>query len=303
MLLKEIKSKINLAQDLLKITRALELVSAVKMRKAQKLALSSRPFTEVVLKVLGELSERPEEIRKSFYFPEKKVKKTLVVVVSSDRGFCGAFNKNITNFAEREIEKLKEVELFTIGKKAINFFKRKNYKTLVEFSGIGDYGKFEEVKPIADKLLNYFKENRFQKIILFYTDFISSFSQKPTKIQILPINLKEIEEILKNYQLKPQKNHPPAVIQHPSSKYYILLEPSPREIFENLVPQLVRYLIYHSILEANASEHSARMMAMRRANENANEILKKLTLEYNKARQAQITAEVCETAMAKEATK
>ena len=94
MLLKEIKSKINLAQDLLKITRALELVSAVKMRKAQKLALSSRPFTEVVLKVLGELSERPEEIRKSFYFPEKKVKKTLVVVVSSDRGFCGAFNKN-----------------------------------------------------------------------------------------------------------------------------------------------------------------------------------------------------------------
>jgi len=296
--LREIKNKVIVTQNISDITRAIGLVSAIKMKKAQKLALGSRPFTEKVLDILKELTKYKERIKKSFYFKKRKVRKSLAVVVASDKGFSGAFNKNILNFAEEEIEKMKfGVEIFAIGKKAIKFFKRKNYKLLVEFSGIGDYGEFEKVKPIADKLIDYFKENRFQKIILFYTDFISSFLQKPIKIQILPIDLKMVEEIFREYQLKKREKEIPLE----KRGYFLLLEPSPREIFEGLVPQLVRYLIYHSILEANASEHSARMLAMERASQNAKEIMKELILEFNKVRQAKITSEVCEITTAKEA--
>lgn len=296
--LKEIKNKIVLTRNISNIARAIGLISAIKMKKAQRLALGSRPFTERVLDILRELSGYKERIKKSFYFKKRRVKKILAVVVASDKGFCGAFNKNILNFAEEKIKEMKaEVELFVIGKKAINFFKRKNYKVLVEFYGIGDYGEFEEVKPIADKLIDYFKENRFQKILLFYTDFISSFFQKPIQIQILPIVLEEIEEMLKNYQLKKAS----LGVSLKRKNYFILLEPSPKEIFEELVPQLVEYLVYHSILEANASEHSARMLAMERASQNAREIMKKLTSEFNKVRQAEITSEVCEITIAKKA--
>ena len=297
---KEIKGKIEVTQGLSKITRALELVSAVKMKRAQRFALNSRPFTQVVLEILTNLEDHPQEIKKSIYFQKRSVDKTLAVVISSDKGFCAAFNKNILGFARRSIERLKNVEIFAIGKKAGKFFKKAGYRVLVEFSGIGDYGRVEDTRAIADKILDYFQKGRFQEIFLYYTDFVSSFTQKPREVRLLPLDMKVIKETLKHYQLKnaarPESPFPLG------RRYYTLLEPSPMEIFEALVPRLIAYLIHHSILEANASEHSARMMAMRRANENAEDILRRLTLEYNKARQAQITAEVCEIGTAKEAT-
>lgn len=292
--LKEIEEKISLTQNVSKITRALELVSALKMKKAQRIALEGRPFARKVFEILKRLSEYQKNFQKeSFYFQERKTKKIFVVVVSSDRGFCGPFNKNILNFAQNEIEKMGKdfVEIMAIGKKAIDFFKKKDFKVKVEFTGIGDYGKFEQIQPIAHLLLRYFKEGKYRKIFLFYTHFISTFFQKPRKIQILPPKEEFLKEIIKEDLGKVE----------PRQTIDYIFEPSPKEIFENLVPHLIEFEIYQAILEANASEHSARLMAMRRACENAKEMMENLILEYHKARQAQITSEVAEISLAKEA--
>jgi len=358
MFLKEIKQKINSTQRISQVTGALELISAVKMRKSQKIALCSRPFAQKVIEILKRLSDFQQECLKenSFYFQKRELKKVLIVIVSSDKGFCSSFNKNVLKFAEREINEMKkefikegngikegevapprlpknvlipEIEIMAIGKKAIAFAKKKNFQVKVEFSGIGDYGDLKEVKPIADLLLRYFQKDQYQRICVFYTDFVSSFIQKPRKMQFLPLCSESFKEILKEStssadksafasagssadkpsfasaeatEDKPSFASAEATEDKPASKKAdYILEPSPGKIFERLVPQLLEFEIYHIILEANASEHSARMMAMRNACENANEIIKDLTLNYNKVRQNQITDEVSEISSAKEA--
>ena len=316
MFLKEIKQKINSTQRISQVTRALELISAVKMRKAQKIALSSRPFAQKVIEILNRLAQYQKGYLKenSFYFQHRKLKKNLVVVVSSDKGFCGSFNKNILKFTEkeaREIEKTAPVEVMAIGKKAVAFFRKKDFKIKVEFTGIGDYGEFEEVKPIARLLLRYFQENQFQKIYLFYADFISSFIQKPKKIQLLPLAPEALQKMLRKSALvssgsaEDRKTGKFAEREREAEAggYDYIFEPSREKIFESLTPQLIEFEIYHTILEANASEHSARMMAMRNACQNAKDIIEELTLNYNKVRQNQITSEVSEISSAKQVIK
>ena len=187
--LREIKGKIDVTHGLSKITRALELVSAVKMKRSQRFALGARPFTQVVLEILEKLEGYPQAIKKSVYFQKRSIDKTLAVVISSDKGFCAAFNKNILNFARKSIKKLNNVEIFAVGKKAGKFFQKEGYPVLVEFSGIGDYGKIEDTRAIADKILDYFRKGRFQEIFLYYTDFVSSFTQRPKEIQLLPLDM------------------------------------------------------------------------------------------------------------------
>ena len=323
MFLKEIKQKINSTQRISQVTGALELISAVKMRKSQKIALGSRPFARKVIEILKRLSEYQQECleKNSFYFQKRELKKVLIVIVSSDKGFCSSFNKNILKFAEKEINEMKkeftkekisvpEIEIMAVGKKAIAFAKKKNFKVKVEFTGIGDYGTLEETKPIADLLLRYFQESQYQRICVFYTDFISSFIQKPRKMQLLPLCSESFKEILResayaSAEASADKSASASAKTDKSAeearKADYVLEPSPGRIFETLVPQLLEFEIYHTILEANASEHSARMMAMRNACENAKDIIQDLTLNYNKVRQNQITAEVSEISSAKEA--
>jgi F-type H+-transporting ATPase subunit gamma len=287
---REVKNKITSIKNFNDITYALQLISVIKMKRAQKMVLDTKPFVKVVLEIIEELVYHQDKIKETIYFKKEKGK-TLAVVISSDKGFCGSFNRNILNFAQREIEKMGGAEIFAVGKKAINFFEKRNFKILEKITGIGDFGEIDETKPIADKLIGYFTEGRYQKILLFYTHFLSPFLQRATKVQILPLDSQLIEQLSKEYK-KERKN-----------SYFVLLEPSPKEIFENLVPQLVRYLVHYSILQANASEHSARMLAMKRATDNTKEIIENLTLKYNKFRQNEITNEVCEITSAKEAIK
>ncbi len=215
-------------------------------------------------------------------------------MITSDKGFCSSFNQNILKFAEKEIKKIEkeaEVEIMPIGKKAISFFKKKNRIIKVEFTGIGDYGKLEEVKPIAKLFLRYFEEDKYQKIYIFYTEFISTFMQETRKIQLLPAQRQVFEEMLAD---KAGKNG-----FQPESNDYIF-EPNAVKIFNSLIPQLIEFEVHQAVLEANASEHSARMMAMKNASQNAKEIIEKLTLNYNKVRQNQITSEISEISSAKE---
>jgi len=285
---RDVKRKIISIKNFNEITYALCLISMIKMKRAQKMVLETKPFIEIVFEILGELVNREEDIKGTIYFKENQGK-NLAVVIASDRGFCGAYNRNILNFAQREIEKLGNTEVFPIGKKAIKFFKKRNFKISDKIFGIGDFGELEETKPIADKLIGYFKQGNYQKIFIFYTRFVSPFLQKPAKIQLLPLSSEMLNELFKEHKMEIKKS------------LFVLLEPSPREILENLVPQLIRYLVHYSVLQANASEHSARMLAMKRATENTKEIIKKLTLKYNKCRQTEITNEVCEISLTKEA--
>ena len=295
---KEIKQKIGSVQNISKITNALGLVSAVKMGKAQNLALNSRPFALRVYQILKKLSAyQKKEGLASFYFKERPPEKILAVVVSSDRGFCGSFNKNILNYAHKQIkdlEKIAPVEIVAIGKKSSAFFKRKGYKLKIEFSGIGDFGKLNEIRPLAEVLTRYF-EKEYQKVYLAFTNFVTTLTQEPCVIQVLPVEEDIFEKLLKEHAPKGSKEIEP----EPYLEY--VFEPSSKEIFESLVPELVTFEIYHSILEANASEHSARMIAMKNASDNAKEIIKFLILDYNKARQEQITSELGEITSAKEA--
>jgi len=283
----EIKKKAFSIKNLSDILYAIQLISLIKMKKAQRMLWDTQPFIKEVLKILAELI-RHEKVKESIYF-KKEAKKTLAVVISSDRGFCGSFNRNILNFAYQEIEKIGEMDVFAVGKKAILFFQRKKMKIVEKVTGIGDFGEIHETKPIADKLIEFFLKGKYQKIYLFYTKFFSTFFQKPTTFQLLPLDFEAVTTLLKEYQKEKEKG------------YFVLLEPSPEEIFDQLVPHLIRYLVHYAILEANASEHSARFLAMKRAVDNTKELIYNLTLIYNKLRQAEITNEVSEISLAKEA--
>lgn len=284
--LKEIRIKIQSVANIWKLTGALETLSALKMKKAQKYALASRPFAQR----LGRLVRRLEPVLKDkVQLRKRKLRDALAVVIASDRGFCGSFNQNILKQAQKEIEKLEEksnVAIFPVGKKAVSFFKKRQKKFDHFLTGIGDFGSLEETKPMADFIIKSYIENRYQRVYVFWTDFISTFNQKPKMIQLLPLEWTELKEF--------------ACHAKEVENTEILIEPSASTLIKEVIPQLVEYLIYHCVLESNASEHSARMTAMRNASDNARERVNELTLDYNKARQEQITREVCEISSAKE---
>lgn len=287
--LKEIKREIESVRNIWKLTGALETLSALKMKKAQKIALLSRPFAQKVAQILGRLEYSINNIESVFFWEREIIEKTLIVVLASDRGFCGSFNHNILKFAEKEIkeiEKERKVEILPIGKKATAYFKKRGYDTKFNFFGIGDYAEIEDVKKISDFLVDNFADNKYQEIYLFYTDFISTFLQRPKKLRLLPIEIGSLKEFLKE--------------ETAYKKLDFIIEPSEKILTQEIIPQLIEYLIYQAILEGNASEHSARMMAMRNASENAEEKVGELNLQFNKARQEQITKEVCEVSSAKE---
>jgi F-type H+-transporting ATPase subunit gamma len=174
-----------------------------------------------------------------------------------------------------------------VGKKAVAFFKKRQRKFDRSMIGIGDYGSLEEIKPIADYIIRAYVENNYQRVYLMWTDFVSTFNQKPRSMQLLPLEWNELKEFAQQSEKE--------VVDAET-----LVEPSAQEVVREIIPQLVEYLIYQCVLESNAAEHSARMTAMRNASDNARDRVGELTLDYNKARQEKITSEVCEISSAKE---
>ncbi|MFA6376095.1 MAG: F0F1 ATP synthase subunit gamma, partial [Candidatus Paceibacterota bacterium] len=185
------------------------------------------------------------------------------------------------------LETKSEVVVFPVGKRAVSFFKKRQMKFGQSITGIGDYGQLEEIKPISDFIIKAYLENKYQRVYLMWTDFISTFNQKPRQMQLLPLEWDELKEFAQEADKAVKDSE-------------TLIEPSPEMVVKEIIPQLVEYLIYQCVLESNAAEHSARMTAMRNASDNARDRVAELTLDYNKARQGQITSEVCEISSAKE---
>jgi len=276
---REIRRRIRSVANMSQITRAMEMVSAAKMRKAQQRVTASRPYSEQLRQIMSDLATQqpdPEQLAQFPLLQTRPVRNVELIVVTPDRGLTGALNTNILRRGSRFIlqEAGAPVQVIAAGKKARDYFVRTRQDVIAEFIGIGDNTTLDAVRPIADIAIDDFASGKVDAVYVVYSRFVNTLVQRPEVMQILPVE------------------PPPA---HEGYADYIF-EPSAADVLNDLLPRYVEVQLYQAILEGIASEHSARMVAMRSASDNAKEIQQELTLSYNKARQAQITREVSEIA-------
>jgi F-type H+-transporting ATPase subunit gamma len=283
---REIRRRIRSVANMSQITRAMEMVSAAKMRKAQQRVTASRPYSEQLRQIMSDLATQQPDPEQEAQFPllqKRPVRNVELIVVTPDRGLTGALNTNILRRGSRFILEetpssdgggRAQVQVIAVGKKARDYFVRTRQNVVAEFIGIGDNVTLDAVRPIADIAIDDFASGKVDAVYVVYSKFINTLVQRPEVMRILPVEPPEAQEGYSDY----------------------IFEPSPEAVLNDLLPRYVEVQLYQAILEGTASEHSARMVAMRSASDNAKEIQQELTLSYNKARQAQITREVSEIA-------
>ncbi len=286
---KLIKSRIKSVKNTKKITKAMELVAASKMKRAVNATLSSRLYATYSWDLLNSLSSNLEEINHPFFVENKDNKKTLVVLITSNRGLCGSYNsqtikKALSILKENEVD----CEIISVGKKGDNAMRRIGQNIIASFIEIPDNTKLSDVRALSELVTLKYKEGTYRNVKVIYTDFISALTQKANIRQLLPINKEEVKEIIESLG----KNSEQQVLKKENIQYSF--EGKIDILIESLAEKLVRMQVYQMILESNASEQSARMVAMKNANEAAGEMVDDLTLAFNKARQAGITQEISE---------
>lgn len=294
---KIIKRRIKSSKNIAQITKAMEMVSASKMRRAQDMALSSRPYAEKMVEIITALASRSKDQINHFLLKDPRLSwdsaqpfNVLIVLLSTDKSLCGGLNTNLFRGLENWLKDLKityqlpvntKMTFITVGKKAKEHILKSSRLLLAEFGQFGDKPKFSDITPISQMIIEGFRKNEFQMAFMVYMEFISTISQKISAKQLLPIKTEEIEQ---SFSL---------------AKTDYIFEPQASEIFKILLPQYIELRLYHTLIESIASEHSARMVAMKNANENAKEIVSDLTLEYNQVRQAKITNELLDATSAR----
>ncbi len=292
------------------ITKAMELVAATKMRRAQELALTSRPYAYTALELLGILSEL-KDVPVPELMVKRPVERSLFLIVTSDRGLAGSFNSAVIRKFEHFMRTNgvnpadPQYSFLAVGQKAKSYLERRKLNVVQSFSRVGDFTRMEEVNPISDFLIEGFLRRDFDEVISFSTHFVTALRQDVFMRGLLPISAEKIRESIEllipesgRYSQYIDKD----ILADDGGKEY-KIEPSPREVLAELAPELLKIRIYHMILEANASEHSARRVAMKNASDNATELSETLNVQYNKSRQASITNQLIEVASGAEAMK
>ncbi len=302
MALKQIRNKIISTKKTGQVTKAMESVSAVKMRKSQERAFASRPFVHSALRILSRLVATDEASKHALIYPRLEAKRKLVIVVTSDKGLAGSVNSAVL----KEVEKIKaedgNFDVFAIGRKAVDFAKREKINCLHNYTNVSDGVVLEDVYDLVDKIITTFStDETYGQVVMVYQNFISTFEQSPTVRRILPIDPAEVYYIMRG--IKPKLGKFSEETENPDSVVSYKVEPDTESVLNALIPQLVQILLFHALLESKASEHSARMVAMKNATDKSKEVIKTLTIKYNKARQAAITAEVSEITAGVEAMK
>jgi F-type H+-transporting ATPase subunit gamma len=291
---KEIKRRIKSVKSTKKITKAMELVAASKMKRAISQTVSSRLYANYSWEVLISLSNRLEEITHPFFeINNKDDSKNLIVLLTSNRGLCGGYNSQIIKKAIYTIkENIKDdasIDIITIGKKGDSAMRKTGQNIIASFTEMPDVNiKIIDIIPLSTLITNEFKNGNYKNIYIAYTDFVSALSQKPKIKKILPISKIDIDKIIKEEEEEGRKS------EKEKDEIPYLFEGDVYKLLESLVEKIVRMQIYQMLLESNASEQSSRMMAMKNANEAAGEMIDDLTLVFNKARQANITREISE---------
>jgi F-type H+-transporting ATPase subunit gamma len=290
----EIRRRIKSVRNIGKVTRAMQAVAASRMQRAQAQVKGTRAYAEKAWEVLTHLAAQRQEGEELHPLLQVRSLHTVVLVVlTGDRGLCGAFNHNIIVKAVDFIEESPwPVKLITVGRKGRDFMLRRGEDIVAEFTAIPDQPRLVDVTPIARVAIDGFLEGRFDQVCLAYSDFINVLIQRPTIKRLLPIMPAELEtQAVAEYI---EGVRPP-----PATEY--IYEPDPRSIINEVLPRFTELQIYQAILESIASEHSARMVAMRNASDNAAALAEDLTLEFNKARQQSITLEIMDIAGGAEA--
>ena len=279
--MKDVKRRIKSVESTKQITKAMQLVAASKMRRAKERAIAVQPFFETLFNAMCDIS-RDNDFTSVFTNKVEK-KKTLMIVVAGDRGLAGGFNVNVLKKAAAKAESLKEkgrqVSIMAIGKKAVEYFSKRDYNVTDSFSEIAEGMSMYGAMDIAEDVAARFKAGEFDSVDLIYTTFVSAMTQEPCEMAILPV------ENLTSWG---------ADERHASPIY----DPSPEEVFEGMIPSYLCGLLYSAIVDSFASEQAARRSAMESASDNADEMIANLSLMYNRARQAQITQEITEISSA-----
>jgi F-type H+-transporting ATPase subunit gamma len=280
----DIRRRIKSIRNTAQITKAMQMVAASKMRKAQQQALSGRPYAELMNKVLVSLQRRTDP-RLHPLLEIRPLKRELVLIISTDKGLAGALNTNL--FREVANFDSAKTAFVVTGKKARQFVARTKRELLADFE-LKDAPSFVETKPISKFCTEKFLNREVDKVSVLHTHFTNTISQRPVVQTLLPISSFDL----------PQKDEETDTIQGADPMIGYIFEPNAETVLDVMLPYYIQYQVFQMILDARASEHSARMVAMKSATDNANEFIKDLTLEYNKMRQASITTELLEIATA-----
>ncbi len=275
---REIKTKIKSVQNTRKVTRALEMVSASKIRKAQDRMKASRPYARAMKQVIGHLAQANSEYQHPFLVERAEIKRVGYIIVSSDRGLAGGLNNNLFRKVLGEVrqwqDKGAEVDVVTIGQKASAFFRRIKVNMLASVTHLGDRPQLEQLVGVVKVMLDAYESGKVDRVYLVYNDFVNTMTQRAAFDQLLPL--------------------PAADTQITHHDWDYIYEPDAATVLEHVLTRYVESLVYQAVLENVASEHAARMVAMKSASDNATKLIGDLQLVYNKARQAAITQEISE---------
>ncbi|MES9964943.1 MAG: F0F1 ATP synthase subunit gamma [Candidatus Sedimenticola sp. 20ELBAFRAG] len=274
---KEIRTQIASIKNTQKITSAMEMVAAAKMRKAQDRMTATRPYADKMRNVIGHLFHAHPEYRHGF-MTEREVKRVGYIIVSSDRGLCGGLNSNLFRKLVKDVQQQQEqgikVEFCTIGTKALGFFKRFGGRVLANATHLGDAPHIDDLIGTVKVMLDAYEDGELDRIYVASNGFVNTMTQKPTVEQIVPISAEPDEEL---------KHH-----------WDYIYEPDSKDVLDGLMVRYIESLVYQAVVENAACEQSARMVAMKSATDNAGSLINELQLVYNKARQAAITQEISE---------
>ncbi|MDI1230424.1 MAG: F0F1 ATP synthase subunit gamma [Methylobacter sp.] len=275
---KEIRTKIGSIKNTQKITRAMEMVAASKMRKTKEKMLATRPYSKKISQIIKHLAQANPEYKHSFLV-ERQVKRVGIIVISSDRGLCGGLNSNLfrktlTQVIQWDKENI-EVDICTIGTKAFGFFGNLKANLVGQVSKLGDTPHQHDIVGIIKIMLDAYEQGRIDELHVISNEFVNTMTQKPTIEKLLPVVASELEEDMKGH-------------------WDYIYEPDAKEVLDHLLTRYIESIVYQGLVENNACEQAARMVAMKSASDNAGNIISELQLVYNKARQAAITQEISE---------
>ncbi|NLI11322.1 ATP synthase F1 subunit gamma [Pelotomaculum propionicicum] len=279
--LRDLRRRIKATKNMQQITKAMKAVSAAKMRKAQDSVTAARPYSKRIKSVLGRVAVASGGVNHPL-LAVREPKKTAFIVITADRGLCGGFNSNVIRRATQEMKGANaSLDLVTIGRKGRDFFRRRGYSIAKEYVGLGEDVKYSTARDIGSYVIEKYSSEEYDEVYLIYSQFINVLVQKPVMVKILPAE-------------PPTEEGAGANGDGENKKVPYIFEPSAEAVLTELLPKYIENAIYQGLLETKAGFYSAQMTAMENATKNASDMIDKLTLTMNRARQAQITKEISE---------
>ena len=275
--IRDLRRRIKSIKSTQQITKAMKAVSAAKMRRAQESVTAARPYAKRLIGVLGRVASVATGVRHPL-LEVREPKKVVYLIITADRGLCGGFNSNVIRKAAAEIRDLPDVGLICVGRKSRDFFRKRGYNIIQQYVGLGENINAAQAREIAQFITDKYSQGEFDAVYLVYSEFINVMVQRPMTVKLLPAEPPRGKEGEKTTE----------------ARVDYIFEPSAEEVLASLLPKYVTNTVYQGMLESKAGEHSARMTAMDNATKNASDMISRLTLTMNRARQAAITKEISE---------